>query len=75
MNSYIGLEALIQHHIEQLEREAAMARLAARAGWSPRPRYRQRLARNLRGFASRIDPSYEPAAGRATLNAAPAHAR
>jgi hypothetical protein len=70
MNSYLGLEALTQLRIEQLHREAAQARLAARIGHPSRPGYRQQLARSLRAFARRIDPTCEPAAGQTRLVAA-----
>lgn len=67
MNSYAGLEVLTQLHIEQLHREGAQARLAARLGHPSRPGYRQQLARSLRAFARRIDPTYEPSAGHRQL--------
>jgi hypothetical protein len=74
MNSYLGLEALTQLHIEQLHRDAEKARLAALAARVDRPGYRQQLAQSLRAFARHVDPTCEPSVGRNPLSASPANA-
>ena len=71
MISYFALDALTKLHIEHLQHQSDMARLAAQAGRAARPGYRQRIALGLRAFARRIDPSCEPSVGHRTLVALP----
>jgi hypothetical protein len=52
-----GIEILAEAHRQQLVRECAMAALAAQLHRPSRPGYRIQLARGLRAFASRLEPS------------------
>jgi hypothetical protein len=60
VNNYHTLEMLAKLHAQELARECAMAARAAELGRTSGPRYREWLARSLRAFARRIDPSVEP---------------
>jgi hypothetical protein len=51
-----GIEILAEAHRQQLERECAMAALAAQLHRTARPGYRVQLAHGLRAFAQWIEP-------------------
>jgi hypothetical protein len=52
-----GVEMLAEVRRQDLERAVAMAALAAQVRHTSRPAYRVQLARGLRAFAFRLEPS------------------